>query len=299
MRNIPKEKAWTRETLQKRVNLVRTLMTITPGAHNPNRIAGQELFLDTGAGKVRVLGYHMEKPEILPLFIDIHGGGFVMGQAEMDDPYLMNVADKANLKILSIDYSLAPDAVFPTALNECYNVIKYAREHAGDLGIDPDNIALGGHSAGGNLSAAICLKDAEAKTLGIKCLILDYPPLDVYTDPYCKPQPKGALPPGLCRIFNGCYCNCKEERKNPLISPAFASIEQLKSFPPTLIITASRDSLCQEAEDFRDKLIQAGVAVTHKRFEGSLHGFTLSDKPDAMEGWQMMIDHLKRHLQYR
>jgi len=70
----------------------------------------------------------------------------------------------------------------------------------------------------------------------------------------------------------------------------------LITFPPTLILTASQDSLCKEAEDFRDKLIQAGVAVTHKRFEGSLHGFTLSNKPDAVEGWQMIIDHLNRYL---
>lgn len=300
MRNIPKEKVWTREELQRRVNFFRILMTIAKfSTRNPKKIVGKELFLDTNVGKVRVLAYNMEKSEKLPLFINIHGGGFVIGHAEMDDPYLMNVANKANVKILNIDYSLSPDAVFPKALNECYGVIKYAKEHAGEFGIDPDNIALGGHSAGGNFSAAICLKDAEAKALGIKCLILDYPPLDVYTDVYLKPQPKGALPPSICRIFDACYFNNKEERKNPLISPAFALTDQVKSFPPTLIITASRDSLCKEAEDFRDKLIQAGVDVTHKRFEGSLHGFTLSDKPDAVEGWQMMIDHLKRYLQHK
>lgn len=304
MRNIPKEKAWTRDELLKMVNFFRTSMAIGSRTRSPKKTAGRELFLDTEAGKVRVIAYNMEKSEKLPLFIDIHGGGFVMGNPEMDDPYLMHVAHQANLKILSIDYSLAPDAVFPKALNECYGVIKYVKEHADEFGIDPDQIALGGHSAGGNLSAAICLKDDQAKAPGIKCpsikcLILDYPPLDVYTDPYLKPQPKGALPSRMARIFDACYCLNKEERKNPLISPAFASIDQLKSFPPTLIITAGLDSLRQEAEEFRDKLIQAGVAVTHKRFERSLHGFTLSDKPDAIEGWQMMIDHLQRYLQYQ
>ncbi|HWT75537.1 MAG TPA: hypothetical protein VN258_12595 [Mobilitalea sp.] len=63
-----------------------------------------------------------------------------------------------------------------------------------------------------------------------------------------------------------------------------------------LILTASKDSLCKEAEDFRDKLLRAGVAVTHKRFEGSVHGITLSNKPDAVEAWQMMIDFLKQYL---
>ncbi len=121
--------------------------------------------------------------------------------------------------------------------------------------------------------------------------------MDIYTDAYLKPQPKGSiLSQKTCRVYDACYCIDKEERKNPIISPVFAAIEQLKAFPPTLVLTAGRDSLCKEGEDFRDKLIKAGVEVTHKRFENSLHGFTLSNKPDAVEGWQMMIDFLKANL---
>ena len=299
MSHIPEEKVYTREQLQKKVRHLKWMTVLSSQAGSRQRKAdGKELFLDTAAGKIRVLTYNLENTEQLPLFVNIHGGGFILGSAEMDDPYLMNVATGASVKILSIDYSLSPESVFPQALNECYEVVRYARDHAQEFGIDPDNIALGGHSAGGNLSAAICLKEAERKMLDIKCLILDYPPLDIYTDPYLKPQPKGSiLPPKLCRVFNACYCPDKEEGKNPLISPVFASIDQLKSFPPTLILTAGHDSLCDKGEEFRDKLIQAGVTVIHKRFQDSLHGFTLSDKPDAVEGWQMMIDFLKRNLQ--
>ena len=295
MSRIPKEKVYSREQLQKKLNFYRGIMSFVIG-FSPKMRVGKELFLDTVEGKVRILTYNMEKPEKLPLFVNIHGGGFVMGHAEMDDPYMMNVANKANVKIINIDYSLSPDEVFPKALDECIGVIKYAKEHAEEFGIDPDKIAIGGHSSGANFSTAICLKDAETKELGIKGLILDYPPLDIFTDPYLKPQPKGSLSNKMGRIFNVCYCDSKEERKNPLISPVFATIDQVQSFPPTLILTAGRDSLCKEAEDFRDKLLQAGITVTHKRFEDSVHGFTLSDKPDAVEGWQMMIDFLKQNL---
>ena len=293
MGRVPKAKVYSRKQLQRRVNFFRRLMVLVVRS---KKLAGKELFLDTVAGKVRVLTYNMERPEKLPLFVNVHGSGFVIGHAEMDDPYMMNVVNKANVKIISIDYTLAPDAVFPQALNECYAVVKYARDRAEEFGIDHGKIGIGGHSAGGNLCAAVCLKDAEKKELGVKCLILDYPPLDIYTDPYLKPQPRGSLPPRLCRMFDASYCISKEERKNPLVSPAFATIDQLKSFPPTLILSAGQDSLCKEEEDFRDKLMQAGVAVTHKRFKKSLHGFTLSNKPDAVEGWQMMIDFLKLNL---
>ena len=298
MPKIPEEKSYTREELIKKVSRIKRLSE----KHSVKRnITGKELFLGTDEGKVRVLTYNMENPEILPLFVNIHGGGFIMGGPEMDDPYMMNVALNANVKILSIDYSLAPEAMFPKGLNECYAVMKYAQNNPGDFGIDAKRIAVGGHSAGGNFSAAICLKNAQTKELNIKCAILDYPPLDIYTDPYLKPKGKGLvamlfLNPKRCRIFDECYCNNKEERKNPLISPVYAAAGELKSFPPTLIITAGKDSLCAEAEHFRDKLKEAGVEVTHKRFESSPHGFTLSQRPDAREGWQMMIDHLKRWL---
>lgn len=297
MRSIPKEKVYSREQLKRKVMLMKWLAGyVTKAGGSRKNSIGKEIFLETAEGRIRVLAYNLEKSKKLPLFINIHGGGFILGHAEMDDPYLMNVADHANVKILSIEYSLSPEEVFPKALNECYAVVKYAKDHGDELGIDSENIAVGGHSAGGNISAAICMRDAGLSELGIKCLILDYPPLDIYTDPYLKSQPKGALPPRICRIFNACYCNDKEERKNPLISPVFAATEQIKLFPPTLILSAGQDSLCKEEEVFRDILINAGVNVTYKCFENSCHGFTLSDKADAKKGWQMIIDHLNCYL---
>jgi acetyl esterase len=298
MKKKHKEENYTREKLIKKTALLKKISEYSAMGSKRRRTAGKELFLDTDAGKVRVLGYRLEYPEYLPLFINIHGGGFVLGHPEMDDPYMMDVAEKANVKILNIEYSLAPEFPFPAAVNECYAVVKYAQSHAEELGIDCRRIAIGGHSAGGNISAAICLKNATAKELNIRCVILDYPPLDIYSDPALKPRGKGFmarvfLSRKRSRIFDNCYCIDKEKRRNPLISPIYASREQLATFPPTLIITAGKDSLCAECERFRDLLVKAGVKVTHRRFEKSPHGFTLSNRPDAREGWQMMIDHLK------
>ena len=118
----------------------------------------------------------------------------------------------------------------------------------------------------------------------------------MYTDPFLKPRPKKALPPRLCRIFDIAYAGSREAAKNPLVSPLYAAVEQLKSFPPTLVITAGQDSLAPEAEAFKDKLVEAGVAVTYKRFESARHGFTHFGDPEAAGAWQMMIDHLKRYV---
>jgi acetyl esterase len=344
MEKTSKEKVLTDKQLKSKVKWIRFFMSVynLVSLKKMKRLFGKEIFLTTDEGKVRVLTYNMDNPQRLPLFVNIHGGGFVLGNPEMDDPFMPNIANKANVKIISIDYSLAPEFPFPKALNECFAVVKYAKEHPDEFGIDPDKIAVGGQSAGGNISAGICLidknkmetsnnlsrhADAESsltfsispciqgiadqvrndecvensdiinpyKTLGIKCLILDYPPLDVYTEAGLKPQPKGSLPIFMCRLFDACYCNNKEARKNPLMSPVFATIDDLRSFPPTLVISASRDSLFEEDEKFRDKLLEAGVEVTHKRFD-DVHGFNLAPGANSDESWQMIIDHLRRYL---
>jgi acetyl esterase len=294
-----KEMTYTREMLIKKTTLFKRLADRSAMGGKRCRTSGKELFLDTEAGRIRALGYRMDIPERLPLFINIHGGGFILGHPEMDDAYLMNVAEKANVKILNVEYSLAPQFPFPAAVNECYSVVKYAQHHPEELGIDGNRIAVGGHSAGGNLTAAICIKNTETKELRLRCTILDYPPLDLYTDSALKPRGKGLvarlfLSHRMSRIFDASYCIHKNERKNPLISPVYASREQLAAFPPTLVITAGKDSLCAEGERFRDLLIEAGVEVTHRRFEKASHGFTLSNRADAKEGWQMMINHLKQ-----
>jgi acetyl esterase len=298
MARTPDEKTPTQGQIRRKVKMYRLLMPIFSRgmAGTGRKRSGRELYLDTQAGRVRVLAYGLERPEVMPLFVNMHGSGFTIGHAEMDDRFMPGIAGKAGVKILSIDYSLAPEAPFPVALEECYAVVKYAKEHAAELGIDPERIAIGGHSAGGNLSAAICLLDEERKELGPRALILDYPPLDIHTDPYLKPQPKKAIPPKLARLFDIAYAGSREGAKNPLISPWYAGSDQLSSFPPTLIITAGQDSLAPEAEAFGDRLVDAGVAVTFKRFEDAHHAFTHLGEAGAEEAWQLMSEHLTTHL---
>lgn len=301
MSNYPVEKKYTREELIQKVQKVKKMAEKSSKAGKNGKTLGEERFIDTDQGRIRVLGYNLEHPGSLPLFVNFHGGGFVFGHPEMDDPYLPFLAETAGIKILSIDYSLSPESMFPTALNECYAAVKYAQVHPAEFGIDPGLVAVGGHSAGGNLSAGVVLLNGERRELDLRALILDYPPVDLYTDAYRKPRGKGFvgrvfLSPKVSRIFDACYLNDKEGRKNPLISPVYASPEQLQEFPPTLLLTAGKDSLCREAERLKDQLIEAGVEVSHKRFEKAPHGFTLSKSADAQEAWLLMAEHLKANL---
>jgi len=291
------EMVWTDDQLKKKIKRLRSMITIiAPGSLKPKKDRfGEEVFLATDEGEVRVLTYNMDNPAALPLLINIHGSGFTIGSADMDDPFMPNLADKANVKIISVDYKLAPEYPFPKSLNECYAVIRYAKEHPEEFGIDPDRIAISGFSAGGNFAAAIGIMESGKNLLGLKCLSMNYPPLDVYTDSALKPRPKMSIPVFMSRMFDACYLNDKEARKNPLVSPVYATDEQLRGFPPTLIITANGDSLCEEGAKFSEMLANAGVDVTYKVFKG-MHGFDRRSNAEADASWQMVIGHLKKYL---
>lgn len=124
---------------------------------------------------------------------------------------------------------------------------------------------------------------------------MNYPSTDKDTDPYMKPNVPKALSPKLLNLFRAAYSK-KGESKNPLVSPSFASIEQLKKFPATLVITAELDSLADEAELFKNKLIEAGVNVSYKKFMGCSHGFTHMKMPEAEKAWQLLADFLRNNL---
>ena len=298
----PPHKPIPREKILKKMHFMRK-MTAFMDKRMAGSIVGKERILPTEKGNVRTLTYGFENPETQPVLVDIHGGGFVMGNPEMDDPFMMQFVEKCGVKVISIDYTLSPDVMFPVALEECHAVIRYLKEHQEELNIDGDRIVIMGHSAGGNFCAAIGLMDNGEQKLGLKGILLDYPPTDILTDPFDKPLPKGCLPPNVCRMFNAAYCT-PEEAKNPLVSPTFATAEMVNNFPPTLVITAGKDSLAGETEVFKDTLISAGVDVTFKRFEGVIHGFTITPPAKAkkqpkeyeasLEAWQMMIDFVNR-----
>ncbi len=302
----PKNKELSRRQIQKRVDFFRFLMKL--GARRMvdlGEAIGKQETYQTDKGPVRALSYGFDHPEVRPLLVNIHGSGFVMGSAAMDDPFMMQFVDECRVKLISIDYPLSPDVMFPVALEQCRALVLYARKHADELKIDPDRIMLMGHSAGGNFCAAIGLMDNDAQELGLKGIILDYPPTDLTKDPYDKPRPKGCLPPFLCRIFDAAYCT-KEERSDPLVSPALASPEMADRFPPALIITAGRDSLAEETERLKDTLIKAGRDVSFRRFEDAIHGFTIMTEKDgrkrpglyaqSLEAWQMMKDFVKAKI---
>lgn len=230
----------------------------------------------------------------LPLFINIHGGGFVKGHREQDVVFATNICRNAECVVVDIDYVTAPEQKYPYALHQCYDVVKYCYENPEVLGIDKERIVVGGHSAGGNLTAALSLLNVQEPAFQIKLAFLDYAPTDMNTPPELKRNAYSIprLQPDRCRFYNELYVD-NDRRYEPTASPLYAPQEMLEKMPPVLAFTCGKDPLCDEGEAFVEKLIHAGIEVHAKRFVNSSHGFLVRRKEEYAEGEKILFAALK------
>lgn len=234
-----------------------------------------------------------EHPDKVPLVINFHGGGFIRGWDIRSGFFCRKLALAHQCVVWDVDYRVAPEDPFPTAVLESYRVAAYAFEHARELGIDPARIILAGHSAGANLAATVCMKLSETHTFCPAGLIMDYPPLDVDTEPFAKEQAEEAMAAERAVIFNASYCPNKEG-KDPYASPIYAETSMLTAFPETLIITCQLDNLCKEGEQFAGMLVEAGITVTSRRFLKSSHGFTIGRREEWEDAMELIHGFIKR-----
>ncbi len=256
---------------------------------------GEEIRIPTRAGSVRALYYHSGR-EKAPVFFNLHGGGFIAGCAEDNDVFCHYIREKLEINVISVDYRLAPEFPYPSDKEDVYDAILHVSTHPEDYGIDPEKMAVGGHSAGGNIAAVVSMMAKVSGEFTLRGQILDYPPMDLATEPGDKFYVEGAIPPETARLFNECYCT-PEQSREPYCSPLFAGDDLLKDLPPALIITCELDSLRDEGEEYALKLARSGVEVTLKRFRGVPHGFnTDRHNPGAHDSWRLMADALERFL---
>lgn len=230
-----------------------------------------------------------------PIIINFHGGGFIKARTGNDEVYCRRMVNALHLRVFDVDYRVAPDYPFPTALHESYDVVKWVTDHADELKIDPERIILMGHSAGGNLVCGICMMAKESGDFKIPLTVIDYPPLDLYTDPGDKQKMGKGIPAERARLYNLYYCE-REQQRNPLVSPYYATVSQLEGFPTSLVITAGEDDLCNEAEEFALKAARTGSEITLKRFPGTDHGFTIYRKEGCDEAIELIVRYVKNYL---
>lgn len=216
-------------------------------------------------------------PARLPVIVYIHGAGWVFGNAHTHDRLIRELAVRVEAAVVFPNYSLSPEAKYPTAIEEIYAVVKWVAEHGHDYGLDPERLAVAGDSVGGNMAAAITLMAKERGGPSIRKQLLFYPVTDASfdTESYHQFAEGYFLRRDGMMWFWDQYTTDPKQRAEITASLLRATTEQLEGLPPALVITAEADVLRDEGEAYADKLREAGVEVTAVRFQGIIHDFVM------------------------
>lgn len=250
-------------------------------------------------GDINLKLYSVPSPEELVVYF--HGGGWVIGSIATENHLCERISGAINAAVVSVDYSLAPEYIYPAGLEDALAAIEWAITMAPGLGIPPEEVVVAGSSAGANLAAAACFKRRDAGlTLPARQLLL-YPVTDISTmetESYRRyGRKKLGLSAGQMEWFRSRYVPDDEAYTDPYISLNLA--DDFSSLPPAMVVTAEFDILRSEAESFCEKLAAAGTRVELIKAEGMVHAFLVFlDLVDSATEWfDLVIADYKRFRQ--
>lgn len=269
----------------------------------PNGVTTRDIALSTRAGTCPGRVYRPESAgsgTALPGLVYFHGGGHTIGSIESHDTFCRRLSVGAGCVVVSVDYRLAPEHRFPAALNDCYDSTVDVARRAEEFGIDPARLAVGGDSAGGNLTAAVSAmaRDEGGPPLALQLLI--YPGVGGSIHP-------GRQNPGLQKgfgldakttsWFSANYAG-EHAEDDPYLSPSY--LPSHARLPPAILAIAHFDILRGEGLEYGDKLEAAGVPVTRLHYPDLLHGFvTMSVLPRASDAIREISKTLQHELSVR
>ena len=258
--------------------------------------AVDDLGIRTERSHIPVRLYRPNARPPLPLLVYFHGGGHVLGSLDTHDATARNLCTRTECLVALIHYRLAPEAKFPAAVEDCYAATQWLSQNAEKIGADPERIAVGGDSAGGNLAAVTALLARENEKPAICFQLLVYPIADYacLSPSYEKyASGYGMLEANTMYWFREHYlatpAEAKDWRASPILAPSFTDL------PPALLITAQHDVLYDDGIGYVEKLRNAGVPITHQNYPGMIHGFFgfLDIVDDALHAHQLAAEHLK------
>lgn len=245
----------------------------------PEKVAKiDDLKIPNSTAQIPVRIYTPEGKGPFPLFVYCHGGGFILGNIAMVDNLCRATANRASCIVVSVEYRLAPEHKFPAAVDDAYAATKWVAGKADRINGDPTRIAVGGDSAGGNLSAVVSLRARDEGEGFPIYQVLICPPTDlsIHTTGSMNDFSEGyflTVPDMIW--FGDLYFEKGQDRHVPYASPLLAP--DLSNLPPALIITSEFDPLRDEGEAYGERLKKSGVPVKVSRYAGMIHDFIPMD----------------------
>jgi acetyl esterase len=239
-----------------------------------------------------------------PVLVYLHGGGWVCGSARTHRKLGMRFAEAGYL-VINVDYRLAPEHPFPTPFDDCLAAVKWAAREAARFGGDPSRLAVGGDSAGGNLSAAVAAAlGADPSAPKLRAVLLIYGVFDFATvgQPVPGvPQPAAAgavdLAGDLMELMVGSYLGAKPGREALVRDPRVSPLHAAAKLPPCHIVCGTADPLIAQARTLRESLTRAGVPHEHFEDAGMPHGYVQMEMlPAARPAIERMVKFLDARM---
>ena len=259
------------------------------------------LVVPTSYGNARLDLYRptQDSRALLPVHFNVHGGGFVLGNLSTDAPWCNYLCDRAQCIVINIDYALAPRHTFPAPVYQCHEIIRWVKEHAGELGIDIQRMSIGGDSAGGNLSLAVALLAIERPDFTLRAVVPGVPIFDCDGHPSTKnvlADRKQDLTVEAVELARDVYVPRYADRRHPLASPLYSN--RLAELPSVFIVSAENDILHSDAVAMERKLRTHGVDVAHLTVKDAGHGLLHTGNIERLKkGWDAMVGAILRSHQ--
>ena len=278
------------------------LLTVLPPYQGPVPLGVDELMVPgpEGAPDVRVRRYRPAGQDgPLPALVYLHGGGFVVGSLDLYDADARRIAAEVGAVVFSVDYRLAPEHPFPAGLEDCYATLVWVAENAGELGVDPDRIGVGGESAGGGLSAGVALLARDRGGPRLCLQFLGIPELD----DRLETESMRTIEAPITTIANGeiswdSYLGTGvrgTDQVSPYAAPARAT--DLAGLPPALVTAYEFDALRDEGIAYAQRLMSAGVSTELHVYPGAFHACTwIADAGICRKILDDLVDALRRRL---
>ena len=245
------------------------------------------------AGDIALRVYTPEGDGPFPVVVYYHGGGWTIGSIESHDPVTRRMASEAGAVVVSVEYRLAPEHVFPAAVDDAWAALEWVAANASSIGGDPARIAVAGDSAGGNLAAVVSIMAREAGGPRLAFQLLIYPATDAGIEypSYVENVDGPFLPKSSMDWF---YEQYQPDPNDWRVAPMKAT--DLSNLPPALVITGQYDPLRDEGKAYADKLREAGTEVTYHNYETMPHVFVQlwGILPAAKECMTEMVEALRK-----
>lgn len=266
----------------------------------PQMAATETFEMDPGAGPLRIRIYRPAKAATAqPAMVYLHGGGFTLFSIDTHDRLMREYAAAGGFVVVGVDYPLAPEAKFPIALDRIEALMRWLGQHAGQWGIDPARIAMGGDSAGGNFSIATCLRLRDrGEDWLVKAILSNYGGFTTAISDAAEARfggPGSIMDRAEARQYWANYLRDEADTENPHACPLLAD---LHSLPPTLLIVPEMDIVAEQSLLMHQKLLRAGVKADCTLYPGAIHSFleAMSISPLARQAIREGADFIARHI---